>query len=350
MADGDCRAYVIQDTSENDWRCAQSIGILGIDSCIPMATDSPSSRQFAVSFSFPGEYRDYVEQVATALLPAFGGGDAGKARVFYDAWHEGKVIGYGSNRKLQKIYAKDSDLIVPFYCENYLKKHWCGVELRAIEEILFNKEYDRVLPFRFDLVEIPSSFKTDLFPVVTKRRPKDIADLIIERYRDLHQTTMESASRAERQPSESVQHIFASGADVPQTRPPGGGTPTLLARFQEENGELCTVETEDEELVPYWMDLWIQGAPPETQSVAFEIPDRGFSGRKWTVSRAKRTIRPFLTDDMNSYGDVDILVQGTGPGVEWTLETTLYKALEQHYRGRKKTPDIRRALKQIRHA
>ena len=155
-----------------------------------MTKDSSGSRRFAIALSFPGEHRDYVKQVAVALLPAFGG-VPGKDRVFYDAWHESKVIGYGSNRKLQKIYAEDSDLIVPFYCQDYLKKNWCGVELRAIENLLFAQEYERVLPFRFDMVDIPSSFKTDVFPVVTERSPKDIARLILERYNEIANTSLE---------------------------------------------------------------------------------------------------------------------------------------------------------------
>jgi hypothetical protein len=36
-------------------------------------TDSSKRRRFAVALSFPGERREYVEQVANALLPAFGG-------------------------------------------------------------------------------------------------------------------------------------------------------------------------------------------------------------------------------------------------------------------------------------
>jgi hypothetical protein len=48
-------------------------------------TDSSERRRFAIALSFPGERRDYVEQVAKALLPAFGGE---KARIFYDNWHE----------------------------------------------------------------------------------------------------------------------------------------------------------------------------------------------------------------------------------------------------------------------
>jgi len=148
-------------------------------------------RRFAIALSFPGKHREYVEKVARALLPAFGGDEAGQARVFYDAWHEEKIIGYASNRKLQRIYADDSDLVVPFYCQDYLKKEWCGVELRAIEALLQDQQYDRVLPFRFDMVDIPGSFKTDIFPVVTDRAPEHIASLIIQRYNELQKTDLE---------------------------------------------------------------------------------------------------------------------------------------------------------------
>ena len=173
-----------------------------------MLSDSANPRRFAIALSFPGEHRDYVEQVAKALLPAFGGGELGKARVFYDAWHESKIIGYGSNRKLQKIYAKDSDLIVPFYCQDYLNKKWCGVELRAIEELLFDQQYERVLPFRFDKVDIPSSFKTDVFPLVTGRQAEDIARVILQRYNELQPATLELPQ------SHEDQRIAGFSADI----------------------------------------------------------------------------------------------------------------------------------------
>ncbi|HXH37633.1 MAG TPA: hypothetical protein VNN08_03320, partial [Thermoanaerobaculia bacterium] len=126
------------------------------------------------------------------MLPAFGG-EQGKSRIFYDDWHEGLIIGYASSRKLQGIYANDSDLIVPFFCEDYLKKNWCGVELRAIEQLVFDREFDRVMPFRFDAVEIPGGFKQDIFPVVSDRSPEDIARVILNRYRKLHPGRLEEA-------------------------------------------------------------------------------------------------------------------------------------------------------------
>jgi hypothetical protein len=46
-------------------------------------TDSSERRRFAIALSFPGERREYVEQVASALLPEFGG-EQGKARISPD--------------------------------------------------------------------------------------------------------------------------------------------------------------------------------------------------------------------------------------------------------------------------
>jgi hypothetical protein len=160
-------------------------------------TDSSKHRRFAIALSFPGERRDYVEQVANALLPAFGG-EKGKARIFYDSWHEGSIIGIASNRKLQDIYATDSDLIIPFFCQDYRKKKWCGVELRAIEELLYEEEFDRLLPFRFDDVKIPGTFKQDIFPIVSDRSAEDVARLILHRYRELHPGRLQEAKPAHR--------------------------------------------------------------------------------------------------------------------------------------------------------
>jgi len=125
----------------------------------------------------------------------------------------------------------------------------------------------------------------------------------------------------------------------------------LVAKFQEVNGE---VETAGSGRLPsLCMELWIEGAPKQTRNVAFEIPDRGFRDREWTVRRTKRksgAFREFLTDrDMNSYGEAEIWARGIGPGAgTWTVHTTLYKALSAYYRGRNLSAEIRKALKQIR--
>ncbi|MEO8382804.1 MAG: hypothetical protein ABI779_24310 [Acidobacteriota bacterium] len=168
-------------------------------------TNSSNWHRFAIALSFPCERREYVEQVAKSLLPAFGDGEQGKSLIFYDAWHESLNIGYASNRKLQNRSATDSELIVPFYCQGYHQKKWCGVDLRAIEQLLFDQEYKRVLPLRFDRVDIPSSFKTGIVPDVSERPVEDVARLILDRYRELYPANLETSRSRDSGRSTAVQ-------------------------------------------------------------------------------------------------------------------------------------------------
>lgn len=125
--------------------------------------------------------------------------------------------------------------------------------------------------------------------------------------------------------------------------------PVLLARFQEENGVVCRASADDGEPA-YWMDLWIENASPGTTQVEFEILDNSFKDRKWRTARG-RGVRAFLTDQMSSWGDVEIWAKGTKNKSDlWSLRSNLFEALRRYYRGSQitVTADVRRALKQIR--
>ena len=129
-------------------------------------------------------------------------------------------------------------------------------------------------------------------------------------------------------------------------------SPKLVARFQEADGEI--VPASAGRVPSLLMDLWVEQAPPGTVSVSFEILDLTFpkSERKWTIGRSKRApaeIRQFLTDDMNSYGDVDIWAAGkVTKGKPWSIRTTLYEALTRYYTTRRPNAAIRQGLRQIR--
>jgi hypothetical protein len=127
-------------------------------------------------------------------------------------------------------------------------------------------------------------------------------------------------------------------------------TPTLMAKFQEKNGKIALasrVKPPD-----LWMELWMEQVPTQTKHIAFEIMDIGFRDRKWTMRRPKRmgnSVREFVTDDMHSYGDVEICARGTGSGIgNWSATSRLHEALVRYYSGRPTTAEIRHALKQIR--
>ena len=121
--------------------------------------------------------------------------------------------------------------------------------------------------------------------------------------------------------------------------------PRLLAKFQEKGGKICKVGGGP----ALWIDLWIEDAPPQTDSVSIELLDETFDENVWTVKRKAGAVREFLTDDMNSYGDVDILVRGSASrGEGWRISTTLFEALSDAYRNKRLTPAIEKALAQIR--
>jgi hypothetical protein len=126
--------------------------------------------------------------------------------------------------------------------------------------------------------------------------------------------------------------------------------PKLVAKFQEDDGDI--VRASSGKTPSLGMDLWIEDAPRQTEKVAFEILDQGFRDRRWTVPRARRVssaTREFLTEDMNSYGDVAIWARGVGTGRgNWTAKSMLYAALVRYYSGRSINTETRRGLAQIR--
>jgi len=139
-----------------------------------------------------------------------------------------------------------------------------------------------------------------------------------------------------------------------EKRPQGVSRPILMARFHVADGVLSTVKHKRKNHVPpeYKIDLWIEGAPGVTESVNFEILDKGFNENPWSVQRkngSNQSPRDFLTTDLNSWGDVVILAKGRGQKNKelWFIESTLYQALIRDHDTRKKTPEIKRALKQI---
>lgn len=126
--------------------------------------------------------------------------------------------------------------------------------------------------------------------------------------------------------------------------------PALLAKIREYNGE--PILASGGKTPAICMDLWLEQVPKDTMSVKFEIPDESFRDRKWTVRRLKRFAgfrRDFLTEDFNTYGDVEIWARGIGRGAgNWSGSWRLYEALVAYYRSRETDAALRKLLKQIR--
>ena len=135
-----------------------------------------TKHQFEVSLSFPGDVRDYVETVARYLERHIGPNS-----YFYDNNYKSQLARPSLDILLQEIYRDRSKLIVVFLCKKYQEKEWCGVEFRAIKDIIFNRQHNKIMFIRMDDGEVDGIFKTDGYIDATKHIPEEIANFIVER-------------------------------------------------------------------------------------------------------------------------------------------------------------------------
>ena len=98
------------------------------------------THQFDVALSFPGEERKLVEDIARGLE-----GLLGPDRYFYDFNYPGHLARPGLDILLQDIYGNRSKLIVVFISGAYQVKNWCGIEFRAIRDIINRRENARIM-------------------------------------------------------------------------------------------------------------------------------------------------------------------------------------------------------------
>lgn len=135
-----------------------------------------TQKRFKIALSFPGEHRIFVEQVAARLADQIG-----HDRVLYDRYYEAEFARPDLDTYLQRLYHDESELIAVFLCADYERKEWCGLEWRAIRDLIKKRQASTVMPLRFDNTEIPGLFSTDGYVWIDSRSPQEIADLILQR-------------------------------------------------------------------------------------------------------------------------------------------------------------------------
>ena len=134
--------------------------------------------QFKVAVSFAGEHRVYVAEVVAEIKKRVGN-DA----VFYDHDFEAQLARPNLDTLLQKIYLNNSNLIVVFLSNSYDQKVWCGVEWRAIREIIKNKNDNAIMFMKFDDAVTPGLMSLDGYIDLRTKAPIEAARLIAERVR-----------------------------------------------------------------------------------------------------------------------------------------------------------------------
>jgi hypothetical protein len=110
--------------------------------------ESMDTKRFRIAFSFAGEKRDFVAQVAAILAQRFG-----QDKVLYDKYHKAEFSRGDLAFYLPDLYEKEADLVVTVFCPDYDKKEWCGLEWNAIYGLLKARKVGEVMLTRFERVE-----------------------------------------------------------------------------------------------------------------------------------------------------------------------------------------------------
>ncbi|PYK26102.1 MAG: hypothetical protein DME59_08555, partial [Verrucomicrobia bacterium] len=109
---------------------------------------STKAKRFRIAFSFAGEKREFVEEVARILADRFG-----EDKILYDKFHEAEFAVFDLGIRLPKLYGEQSDLIIPVICPNYDAKRWTGWEWVYIYGLLTKADSHRVMPSRFEYAQ-----------------------------------------------------------------------------------------------------------------------------------------------------------------------------------------------------
>ena len=140
------------------------------------ATDASPTKRFRVAFSFAGEKRDYVAQVASILAARFG-----EAAVLYDKFHEAELARRDLGFYLPDLYHKQSDLVVVVVCPDYEGKEWCGLEWDAIFDLLKKRRNEEVMLCRFEYASVKGLYSTAGFMELDDKTPEQATARILER-------------------------------------------------------------------------------------------------------------------------------------------------------------------------
>lgn len=132
--------------------------------------------KFDVALSFPGEKRSYVSDVAKVLRE-----NLDNDCLFYDFDYQSQLARPNVDILLQNIYRNNAKLIVVFISKEYAQKEWCGLEWRAVRDIIKSKGDEHIMFVKFDDTQIEGLFSIDGYIDANIFSPKQVAEYIMER-------------------------------------------------------------------------------------------------------------------------------------------------------------------------
>ena len=133
-------------------------------------------KRFRIALSFAGEKRHFVEKVAKLLAERFG-----ENKILYDKYHEAEFSRSDLAFYLPELYHSSSDLIVAVFCPAYEEKEWCGLEWKAIFDLLKKRRVDEVMLTRFGYCEGPGLYSLAGYLDLQNKTPEQTVDAILER-------------------------------------------------------------------------------------------------------------------------------------------------------------------------
>jgi hypothetical protein len=133
-------------------------------------------KRFRVAFSFAGEKRPFVRDVAQILALRFG-----EEAILYDKFHEAEFARPDLGFYLPDLYANEADLIVVVFGQEYNNKEWCGLEWRAIYGLLKQNKDEGILLMGWDGVQPEGLHGLAGVLSLDGKTPATVAGLILER-------------------------------------------------------------------------------------------------------------------------------------------------------------------------
>lgn len=155
------------------------------------STTALADIRFKVALSFPGERRRFVDSVAGSLREALGADS-----VFYDLDYQAQLARPNLDTLLQDVYGKNSELVVVFLSAEYSSKEWCGLEWRAIREIIKQRRDEQLMFVRFDDASIDGLFSHDGYLDARKHDEDAIARFILSRLESMKSSGVKLARDA----------------------------------------------------------------------------------------------------------------------------------------------------------
>jgi hypothetical protein len=164
----DSSTYRVSGVSKLTW---SDFKLLHSQVVVPPRAIAPKVFDYDVAFSFAGEDRAFVGQVAD-VVQAYG------IKVFYDAYEQHTLWGRDLYSHLDEVYRTRSRHCVMFLSKHYARKLWTSHERRSAQARALLGREDYILPVRFDDTDIDGILPTTGFIDARTYSAQEVANLI----------------------------------------------------------------------------------------------------------------------------------------------------------------------------